>query len=63
MTDSVYKPKYHLIMGRSEGLSEDHRKKIGNEMNRIGYLFSTFDDIANRFGTTLAKMEELNESK
>ena len=43
------RPEFHLVMGRSESLSDEEKTTIGAEFNRANYHFSTFDVLADRF--------------
>jgi hypothetical protein len=44
----LYKPRYHLIMGRGKGLTEVHRAKI-KDVCMGNKRFSTYDDLLERF--------------
>jgi hypothetical protein len=46
----LFKPKYHLIYGREKELDEDRRRKIQTKFNTTStQIFSTYDDLANRY--------------
>lgn len=45
----LYKPKYHLIMGRGHSLTEEQRNKLKTEFTGTDRVFSTYDDLVKHF--------------
>jgi hypothetical protein len=45
----LYKPKFHLVMGRSHDLTSEQREKLKTEFTSTSRVFSTYDDLAERF--------------
>jgi len=53
---NLFKPRYHLIMGRSESLTMAQREKLNSEFQLNNWLFSTYNDIAERFKQILSHL-------
>lgn len=45
----LYKPQFHIVMGRDNLLSAVHREKLRTEYSGTSRRFSTYDDLASRF--------------
>lgn len=45
----LYKPRFHLVMGRDSMLTPDHKEKLKTEFYSTDRRFSTYDDIESRF--------------
>jgi len=52
----LFKPKFHLIMGRSEGLTNEQREKLKTEFAATSRGFSTYSDLADRFQQIIARI-------
>jgi len=46
---NIFKPKFHLIMGRSAELTSANMEKIRTEFSATNRMFSTYDEIVARF--------------
>jgi len=46
---ALYKPKFHLIMGRSPSLTEEQINKLKTEFTGTDRVFSAYDDLVKYF--------------
>jgi hypothetical protein len=56
----LFKPKFHLVMGRSEGLVNDQRAMIRTEFESTSRVFSTYDDLVDRFQQIITRITQGN---
>lgn len=54
---NLYKPKYHLVMGRSTDITQQLREKLRTEFSSTTRKFSTFDDVLNHFKQVKDRVE------
>jgi ppGpp synthetase/RelA/SpoT-type nucleotidyltranferase len=52
----LYRPQFHLVMGRSSDLTTEHREKLRNEFIGTQRRFSTYDDLLDRFLTIAVRI-------
>lgn len=52
----LHKPKFHLIIGRGNELDKVQKEKIQNEFSGTNRIFSTYDDLGNRFKTIVDRL-------
>jgi hypothetical protein len=52
----LFKPKFHLIMGRGKGLTNEQREKLRTEFAPTSRTFSTYDDLVDRFERIIARI-------
>jgi hypothetical protein len=55
---NLYKPKYHLVMGRSSNITQQEREKLRTEFSSTNRKFSTFDDVLNHFKQVKERIEK-----
>jgi len=53
---NLYKPQFHLVIGRSNGLDIERKEKIQSEFSGTTRRFSTYDDLANRFKVIIERL-------
>lgn len=53
---SLYQPNYHLIMGRNSELNGRERQKLATEFKGTSRIFSTYDDLLERYKTIVRKL-------
>lgn len=46
---NLFKPRFHIVMGRNASLTEEHREKLKAEFHSTSRCFTTYDDIVDRF--------------
>lgn len=54
----LYKPQFHLIMGRSNELTREQRNKLKTEFAGTNRKFSTYDDLINHFQQIIINLLE-----
>lgn len=52
----LYKPQFHLVMGRKRNLTREQKEKIHSEFFGTVRRFSTYDDIGNRFKIIIERL-------
>jgi len=53
---NLYKPQFHLVIGRSNELDLERKEKIQSEFTGTTRRFSTYDDLANRFKVIIERL-------
>jgi len=54
----LYKPQFHLVIGRDTDLTKDQKEKIQSEFTATSRRFSTYDDLSNRFRAIVDRLLE-----
>ena len=55
---NLYKPQFHLVIGRDTNLDLERKEKIQSEFTGTTRRFSTYDDLANRFKVIIGRLVE-----
>lgn len=55
---NLYKPQFHLVIGRDTDLTKDQKEKIQSEFSATSRRFSTYDDLSNRFRAIVDRLLE-----
>ncbi len=55
---NLYKPQFHLVIGRDTDLIKEQKEKIQSEFTATSRRFSTYDDLANRFRAIIDRLLE-----
>ncbi|RLA43302.1 MAG: hypothetical protein DRR42_21955 [Gammaproteobacteria bacterium] len=53
---NLFKPQFHLVVGRDMSLNQEQKEKITSEFTSTNRRFSTYDDLAIRFETLVARL-------
>ena len=53
---NLYKPQFHLVIGRGNNLDREQQAKIQSEFTGTTRRFSTYDDLANRFKVIIDRL-------
>ncbi len=54
----LFKPSFHLVMGRSADLLQTHREKLRTEFATTSRTFSTYDDLLRRYRQILDQLKD-----
>lgn len=52
----LYKPQFHLVMGRDIGITAEQRDKLKSEFGGTRRRFSTYDDLLTRFEVIIKRL-------